>query len=125
MKTFRILQLVLMALLYARCDEKSVTTEIKPTNEVVDGIATSTFKVWGNCGMCKETIEASLSADGIKYKSWDSETKVMKISYDTAKISLDEIQKRIAAVGYDTPTHKGNDTSYSGLHECCKYDRKE
>lgn len=125
MKTIKIIQLALMLLLYTRCGEKAELTEIKSTTEVVDGISTSTFKVWGNCGMCKETIEATLSADGIKDKNWDSETKVMKISYDSSKISLDEIQKRIAAVGYDTPKYKGNDTSYSALHECCKYDRKE
>ncbi len=120
------LGLFALLLLCLSCgSSKSETEAVASKTEVVDGISTSTFKVWGNCGMCKETIEKSLVAKGIQKADWDSETKVMKISYDSTQISLDEIHKLIAGVGYDTPKCKGNDTVYSGLHECCKYDRKK
>jgi len=84
-----------------------------------------TFKVWGNCGMCKATIEKSLkSVEGVKSSKWNVATKKMTVKYDEAVISLDAIKKAIADVGYDTKEHKASDEVYSNLHGCCQYDRK-
>jgi mercuric ion binding protein len=85
---------------------------------------TSTFKVWGNCEMCKETIESSLKINGIGKANWNTETKMIEVGYDSTKINLDKIQKSIASVGYDNETYKGDETAYNNLHECCKYERK-
>jgi len=90
-----------------------------------EGNTTKTFKVWGNCDMCKETIETSLKVDGISSADWNTETKMMEVSFDSTKISLDQIQQKIAAVGYDTEKYKGDDKAYDGLHKCCKYERKK
>lgn len=85
---------------------------------------TDTFKVYGNCEMCKATIESSLKKkDGIIKKSWSPETKIMKVTYDPSKITLHEIKEKIAAVGYDTDEVKGNDEAYDKLHPCCQYER--
>lgn len=124
MKTFGIIKLTFVALLLGGCEDKPVITDIKSSTEVVAGIATSTFKVWGNCGMCKETIENSLKLDGIIKADWNTETKIINVSYDTAKINLDYIQKNIALVGYDNEKYKGNGKAYSGLPDCCQYERK-
>ncbi|MBA2613936.1 MAG: heavy-metal-associated domain-containing protein [Bacteroidetes bacterium] len=83
------------------------------------------FKVWGNCGMCEETIEGSLKVDGISDAEWDKDTKLMKVSFDSTKISLDQIQKKIADVGYDNDKYKADDSAYNKLHECCQYERKQ
>ena len=93
--------------------------------KVPAGAKTDTFKVWGNCGMCKRTIEKSLRIDGVYKASWDRETKMITVSYDPNKISLDSIHKRIAAVGYDNDSYKADKADYDGLHECCKYERKD
>lgn len=107
------------------CDYKKGTEGILSKTEVVNGIATSTFKVWGNCGMCKKTIEESLEVDGISIADWNTETKMVIVSYDTNKISLDQVQKNIAAVGYDNESYKGNDDAYKNLPECCQYIRRK
>jgi copper chaperone CopZ len=101
-------------------------SKIKVVNKtaVKSGIATSEFTVWGNCGMCKETIEKSVNKEGVVKYNWNTDTKIMTISYDTAKISLQTIQQSIADAGYDNVKFKGNDAAYSKLHECCKYERK-
>jgi len=83
------------------------------------------FKIWGNCDMCKETIEGALKAEGIQSADWNKDTKMMTVSYDSTKISLDQIEKDIAAVGYDTEKYRGDDRAYSGLPECCQYRRKD
>jgi len=91
----------------------------------IPGSARTNFKVWGNCNMCKETIEGSLKIDGISKVDWSPQTKEMIVSYDTAKISIDQIQKNITSVGYDTEKYKGDDIKYSKLPKCCQYKRKE
>ncbi len=82
------------------------------------------FKVWGNCGMCEETIEGSLKVDGVSDADWNTETKIMKVSFDSTKINLDQIQKKIADIGYDNDKYKADSLVYSKLHECCQYERK-
>lgn len=107
------------------CNDQDDQGVIQAETSVVDGISNSTFKVWGNCGMCEDKIEASLKVDGVKEADWDSETKIMKVTYDSTVINLDQIHKKIAAVGYDTQKYRSSDSTYSNLHECCQYERKK
>ena len=75
--------------------------------------------------MCEETIEGSLKVDGVSDADWDKDSKLIKVSFDSTKISLDQIQKKIAEVGYDNDKYKADSTSYKNLHECCQYERKK
>lgn len=83
------------------------------------------IKVWGNCGMCKSTIEKSAKTAGATYALWNEDTKMLKVKYPAAKTSGAKIQEKIAAAGYDTKDFTASDEAYNNLHECCKYDRKE
>jgi mercuric ion binding protein len=84
------------------------------------------FKVYGNCGMCEKTIEkAAKEVEGVKKANWDQKTKMIEVTFDAEKTSLDAIQKAIAKVGYDTDQAKAKDEVYEALHSCCKYDRPE
>lgn len=85
---------------------------------------TTTFKVKGVCGMCKKKIEAAAKQPGVAKAEWNKTTQVMTLVYDPAKINTDDIQKKIAAVGYDTEKYKADDKAYGELDECCQYDRK-
>ena len=89
-----------------------------------DAMATETFKGWGNCEMCKTTIEKSLKPiEGIKSSKWNVKTKMIAVKYETSKVSLETIKKTIAASGYDTEEFKASNEAYEKLHECCQYDR--
>jgi mercuric ion binding protein len=82
------------------------------------------FKVYGNCGMCKTTIETALKGvKGIRYAIWDVEKKMITVSFNPKKIEEMDIHKKIAAVGYDTDKVKAKDEIYNNLHGCCQYDR--
>ncbi len=120
----RFIYIALIGLTFWACQSSSGKSAIESKTVVVDGISHSTFKVWGNCGMCKETIEGSLKAEGIKEANWDMDSKMMEVVYDSTTITLSQIQKNIAAVGYDTPNFTADSSSYGSLHKCCKYDRK-
>ena len=119
------LAIAFVVLTVGACGNKADTASVESKTEVVNGVATSTFKVWGNCEMCKETIEGSLKDDGVTKADWDKDTKAMTVSYDDKKITLEQIQKNIASVGYDNERFKGDDKAYSGLPECCQYERKK
>lgn len=116
--------IITFAMILIACENQSANKTSESKTETVAGETTSTFKVWGNCDMCKETIEGSLKVEGITEVDWGTETKMIKVVYDSSKISLDQIQKNIAAVGYDNEKYKGDDYAYENLHGCCQYDRK-
>eukprot|EP01133_Synstelium_polycarpum_P011823 gene11823-13784_t len=84
---------------------------------------TDSIKVSGNCGMCKKTIESALKVPGITSAAWNVKTKMLNVNYDASKINLDQVQKKVADVGYDTPKFKATEAAYEKLPSCCQYDR--
>lgn len=87
-------------------------------------ISTDTFKVYGNCDMCKSKIEGALKKkDGIISKRWDVKAKTITVSFDTNKINVKEIGQKIADVGYDNEYANAKDEVYNKLHTCCQYER--
>lgn len=91
----------------------------------LENAKTIEFKVWGNCGMCKKTIEKSLKDQpGLYSANWNVKTKQMQVVFDSTKIQEQEIHRFIASSGYDTALETGDSLAYSNLHSCCKYDRK-
>jgi copper chaperone CopZ len=113
-----------IAILVGACKSKTPDQRTENTAVVAGAVVNSSFKVWGNCEQCKETIENALKVKGISKADWNTETKQIHVSYDSTKISLDQIQKNIAAAGYDNEKYKGNDAAYKNLPECCQYERK-
>ena len=77
--------------------------------------------VFGNCGMCKDRIETALDQPGIKYASWDTETKNLEVVFNNRKITLKEIRELIASTGHDTDSVKARDEVYAKLPFCCLY----
>jgi mercuric ion binding protein len=86
-------------------------------------IKTESFKVSGECGMCKKKIEKSAQQAGASYAVWDQHTKILKLTY-AADIDVSNIQQRIAEAGYDTPKFRATDAAYSSLDKCCQYARE-
>ena len=76
-----------------------------------------TIKVWGNCGMCKKTIETAAKSAGASQASWDTETKELQVSYAASKTSSDKIQQAIAASGYDTEKFTADNKAYDNLNK--------
>ena len=86
---------------------------------------TDTVKVWGNCEECKNKIEKGAHKGGAVSADWSDETYLLVVNYDASKTSALDIQKEIAAVGYDTQDVKADDAAYKKLPKCCRYDRKD
>lgn len=85
----------------------------------------TTFKVFGVCEQCKHRIEGALKVKGIKTADWNVDTKLLTVSYDPAKITLDKIHGKLTAVGHDTYLKKAKDADYYALPKCCYYREME
>lgn len=104
-----------IGLFFIACNQ----TQIPPSAK------TAEFKVWGNCGMCKKTIENSIAGkDGLIEADWNKDSKMIRVTYDSLKTDVQDIQQMIAMAGYDNEAFTGDSAAYSNLHECCQYTRK-
>jgi copper chaperone CopZ len=84
-------------------------------------VTTSTISVKGNCGECKERIENAADIKGVKNDVWNVDTKILTVTYDTKKVTLEEIEKAIAKAGHETAGQKSDEKAYNALPSCCKY----
>ena len=96
-----------------------VNSDIKPTEMGKQQIS---FKVSGNCEMCKARIErAAKSIKGVHTAVWDVDSKLLIVSFNNAKVKAIDIQNAIAKSGHDTEQSKANDAVYNNLPACCQY----
>lgn len=94
------------------------------TMTVLAQAKTEKIKVYGNCGMCQTRIEkAAKSVIGVSKAKWNSDNKILTVTYDISKTKVIAIHKAVAKVGHDTDLEKADNAVYSALHGCCKYDR--
>lgn len=85
---------------------------------------TGTFKVWGNCDMCKARIEKAAKIDGVNKAEWNTDSKILTLDYNPSVIKSDDILSKVAAVGHDTEKFKSSEGAYKKLPGCCKYARE-
>lgn len=84
---------------------------------------TETFKVSGNCGMCKSRIEKAAKEAGASTATWSEETKELTVTYKSSSTNTAKIQKKIADAGHDNAGFVATANAYKKLPGCCKYDR--
>ena len=89
-----------------------------------DAITKTSFKISGNCEMCKERIEKAAKIEGVKNAIWNQETHILTVAFVPTKTTLDQIQQNIANAGYDTPMFKSTEENYKKLPQCCQYTKK-
>lgn len=121
MKTLKIM----FAMLFALVTTQSVRAQSDKLDRFKDrSITTSSIKVYGECGSCKNRIENALKIEGVKSAKWIAEDQFLTIQYNAKSITLDKIRSLVAGVGHDTDKIKANDMVYQKLPDCCHYPRK-
>lgn len=101
----------------------SVALSILFSTAVLGQEISTSIKVSGNCSMCKRKIENAAKTAGATLINWESNKQAATVVFDTAKVSIETIQKQIAAVGYDTEKFAADDKAYNSLPGCCQYER--
>lgn len=102
----------------------SVLLSFSACNAQIKNAKTETVHIYGNCDMCKSTIEKAGNVKKIAKVTWNKDTKMATLTYDVKKTNQDEILKRIALAGYDSEKFLAPDNAYAKLQSCCQYERK-
>ena len=84
-------------------------------------IKTDSFKVDGNCGMCKKRIEEAAYVKGVKRAEWNKDTHQLTIIYKASKTNIDAVAKSIAKAGHSSEKIEATEKDYNNLPECCHY----
>jgi mercuric ion binding protein len=95
------------------------------THSTMAAKKTESFKVNGSCDMCQVRIEKAAKIEGVTDAFWNTDTKILKVTYEPSKVNSDDIRKNIASVGHDTEKFKADDKAYNNLPACCKYEREK
>lgn len=90
-----------------------------------NSIVTATLSVRGNCEECKNRIENAADIKNVKLAVWDEAKQILTVTYKSDKVTLEQIEKKIASSGHDTGNLKGDDLRYKKLPSCCKYRDKK
>jgi mercuric ion binding protein len=73
------------------------------------------------CESCKNRIEKALKAsDGVMEANLNLKNKRIKVKYDPAKLTPDQVRTLISKTGYDADGVKADPTSYNNLPKCCQ-----
>lgn len=132
MKNMKILLIVVLGIstpiAYAQ-ETEGTTNKDELVVQQQDSIKKESFKVYGNCEMCKKKIErAAKKVNGVKSATWNVESKIVTIQYDEYMLSkngksIDNVSMKIAEAGYDNQYYKAEDKAYNALPKCCQYER--
>ncbi|WP_158976792.1 heavy-metal-associated domain-containing protein [Cellulophaga sp. L1A9] len=80
------------------------------------------FKVHGNCSMCKARIEkAAIKTKGVKFASWNASTKNFEMIFNENICTIDDVKKAIVKAGHDVDSLSAESEVYDKLPPCCKY----
>jgi copper chaperone CopZ len=91
------------------------------TDKAKGKFQTENFKVYGSCGMCEERIENALDVKGIRFADWDLEHQLLNVTFNTKKLTLQQVHQIVADAGHDTDLVKATDEVYKNIDDCCKY----
>lgn len=107
-----------------RANGAVVTTKTVEESKTID-MEEISFYVNGTCGMCKSRIEKTLlGLDGLAIAEWNKEKKEVTVFHDPKKLSVDQMQESLLAVGHDTGDEMATEKAYKNLPPCCKYKRE-
>lgn len=88
-----------------------------------DGMAVAKIKTSAVCDMCKETLEKAMAYEkGVKKSDLHVESKILTVTFDPKKTSLDKIRVVITKTGYDADSLPADKNAYDNLNACCKKD---
>jgi hypothetical protein len=111
MKSIKILTVVVLSLspFLSKAEIKNVSTE--------------NVKIYGACVVCKKGIETAAYETDVSKATWDKDSRMALVTYDSKKTSIDAVLKKVALAGYDNDSYLAPDDAYAKLADCCKYER--
>jgi periplasmic mercuric ion binding protein len=79
------------------------------------------IKTSAQCGMCKETIETQMAMEkGVKTSELDVKSKILTVTFDPKKTSIEKIKERVTKTGYDADDMPAIKEAHDKLPACCQ-----
>jgi copper chaperone CopZ len=86
-------------------------------------MAVAKIKTSAVCDMCKETLEKAMAYEkGVKKSDLHVDSKILTVTFDPKKTSLDKIRVAITKTGYDADNLQADKNAYENIDPCCKKD---
>lgn len=80
----------------------------------------TSFFTQGGCEDCQRYIEEILSSQkGVDSVSWNYQTSMTEVVFDTTRISEDELQQILSKNGFSTTFFEADTSRQKDLPECC------
>jgi mercuric ion binding protein len=77
------------------------------------------------CGSCVTTVTKAIKkVRGVKTAVVDLKSKTATVTFASTKVTVDKLERAIAAAGYDANKVKRNPEAYEKLEDCCKTEKK-
>ena len=93
--------------------------------ELQEGQAHTTISLpTAQCSMCEKTIETAVKkVDGVSMVNVSAKEGQAHVHFAKAEVKVEELEKAIAAVGYDANDTKRNEEAHAKLPQCCKMEK--
>lgn len=79
------------------------------------------IKTSSQCSMCKTTIEKAMKkVSGVKSSDLNVDSKELSVTFDPAKVKIEDIRTAVNRAGYDADSTKADKRAYNKLSPCCK-----
>lgn len=121
MKAIKCIFALTTALIMCSVSFSQVQAQNKTATTSTSSTKTETFTVGGKCEMCKARIEKAAKVTGVTKAVWDQKTQKLSLTYTPSRVTVQAVQKAIAAVGHDAGQLKADKKVYDKLPGCCKY----
>ncbi|WP_430613274.1 DUF3347 domain-containing protein [Flavobacterium sp. JP2137] len=100
-----------------------VCTQAVAAQSSIKNQKTASFSIDGKGALSKENIEKAAFTKGVSQITWDIDTQLEQLSYDTLKTNPSEILKKIALAGYDNEAYLAPLSRYEQLSTESQYVR--
>lgn len=85
------------------------------------GVEKATITTSAQCEMCKEAVEAKVSAlEGVKKVMLNVDSKELKVKFDNEAVSLNDIKMAVSGLGYNADDMIADKTAKADLPKCCQ-----
>ena len=82
---------------------------------------TTSFWVASVCSQCESIIEKAMDTKGVVAADYNMETQKLTVTYNSKKVSEDQLHVLLNEAGYDTEKSKCTEEQYLRTPGCCRY----
>lgn len=103
-------------------DQAKMESAEKMNCDLKEGESCTTIAIpTAQCGMCEKTITTAVEGvKGVSMVKVDAKAKTAHVHFASAEVKIADLEKTIAAVGYDANDTTRDEKAHAALPQCCQ-----